>query len=173
VIHQLTDLPYGLAPAQMAQAAARNARVRDEGTRKLVAAAIAAGCTRMVAQSIAWAYAPGPRPYREDSPLDLDAEGQRGVSVGGVAALEQAVLGTAALRGSVLRYGQLYGPGTGSAEPAGASPLHVEAAAWAALLALQKSAIGIFNVSADNPDVSNEKARRELGWQPALRLPRP
>src|ERR1041385_8824134 len=35
VIHQLTDLPAGLDPSKMAEAAPRNARIRDEGTRNL------------------------------------------------------------------------------------------------------------------------------------------
>jgi hypothetical protein len=39
----------------MAEAIARNARIRDEGTRNLVEAAIAADAHRLVAQSIAWA----------------------------------------------------------------------------------------------------------------------
>src|SRR3569832_2219477 len=60
VIHQLTDLPAGLDPSKMTEAIARNARIRDEGTRNLVEAAKAAGARRLIAQSIAWAYAPGP-----------------------------------------------------------------------------------------------------------------
>src|SRR5215475_10251430 len=56
LIHQLTDLPRGLDPAQMGAAVARNARIRTEGTRNLVAAAVAAGARRFIAQSIAWAY---------------------------------------------------------------------------------------------------------------------
>lgn len=170
VIHQLTDLPHGLDPRHMAEAVVRNARLRSDGTRNLVAAARAAGCRRLVAQSIAWAYAPGTKPYQEDQPLDLAATGDRAISVAGVAALEQATLGAAPLTGTVLRYGQLYGPGTGTARPAGASPVHVEAAAWAALLAMQRSPGGIFNIAEDNPDVSSQKAQRELGWNPAWRL---
>jgi len=38
VVHQLSDLPPGLDPSKMAQALVNNARVRDEGTRNLVAA---------------------------------------------------------------------------------------------------------------------------------------
>src|SRR6185295_902153 len=74
VIHQLTDLPPALDPTQMEAGRARNARIREEGTRNLVAAAIPAGAKRMIAQSIAFAYAPGPTPYREDSPLDPSAQ---------------------------------------------------------------------------------------------------
>jgi len=170
VVHQLTDLPRGLETSRMAQAVVDNARIRDEGTRNLVAAALAGGAECIVAQSIAWAYQPGTKPYLETQPLELDAEGSRRTSVRGVAALERQVLGAPALHATVLRYGQLYGPNTGSERPAGASPLHVEAAAYAALLALQKSPGGIFNIAEDNPDVSSDEAKRVLGWSPALRL---
>lgn len=129
VIHQLTDLSAGLDPARMAEAVRNNARIRDEGTRNLIAAAIAAGSDRLIAQSIAWAYRPGATPYDETSPLDVDAEGARGISVRGAAALERQVLEAAPLNGTVLRYGQIYGPGTGADAPKGSSPLHVEAAA--------------------------------------------
>ncbi|MEU4387485.1 NAD(P)H-binding protein [Promicromonospora sp. NPDC023805] len=53
VMHQLTDLPDNAAdiPAR----AAANSRMRTEGTANLLAAALAAGGARMLAQSIAWA----------------------------------------------------------------------------------------------------------------------
>ncbi|MCF5029628.1 NAD-dependent epimerase/dehydratase family protein [Pseudomonas syringae] len=168
VIHQLTDLPRGLSPELMAKAVENNARIRTEGTRNLVAAARAAGATRLIAQSIAWAYRPGDTPYLETSPLDVEAQGSRGISVGGVAALEQQVLSEPALNGTVLRYGQLYGPDTGTDEPTGTSPVHVQAAARAVLLALQKEQSGIFNITQDSPTVSNEKAKRILGWSPSV-----
>jgi nucleoside-diphosphate-sugar epimerase len=171
VMHQLTDLPPLLDPSEMADATVRNARVRDEGTRNLVRAALAAGCNRLVAQSIAWAYAPGSKPYDETQPLDLSAQGSRKISVGGAAALERWILTTPELNGTVLRYGQIYGPGTSNAVPTGTSPVHVEAAAWAALLAVQRRATGVFNVAEDHAEVSSEKAKRELGWNPASRLP--
>ncbi|WP_024684172.1 NAD-dependent epimerase/dehydratase family protein [Pseudomonas syringae] len=168
VIHQLTDLPRGLSPELMAKAVENNARIRTEGTRNLVAAARAAGATRLIAQSIAWAYRPGDTPYLETYPLDVEAQGSRGISVGGVAALEKQVLSEPTLNGTVLRYGQLYGPDTGTDEPTGTSPVHVEAAARAALLALQTEQSGIFNITQDNPTVSNEKAKRILGWSPTV-----
>ncbi|TSE00207.1 NAD(P)-dependent oxidoreductase [Mesorhizobium intechi] len=170
VVHQLTDLPPGLDPSRMGEAVVRNARIRDEGTRNLVAAAVASGVRRMVAQSIAWAYAPGPEPHGEADPLDGGASGTRGISVSGVIALERAVL-DAPFAGVVLRYGQLYGPGTGTHAAAGASPLHVDAAAHAALLALDKGAPGIFNVAEPNQAVSTQKAVEELGWRADFRLP--
>ncbi|KTB63456.1 NAD-dependent epimerase/dehydratase family protein [Pseudomonas syringae] len=168
VIHQLTDLPRGLSPELMAKAVENNARIRTEGTRNLVAAARAAGATRLIAQSIAWAYRSGDTPYLETCPLDVEAQGSRGISVGGVAALEKQVLSEPTLNGTVLRYGQLYGPDTGTDEPTGTSPVHVEAAARAALLALQTEQSGIFNITQDSPTVSNEKAKRILGWSPTV-----
>jgi len=170
VIHQLTDLPPGLDPTRMGEAIARNARIRDEGTHNLVEAAKAARARHLVAQSIAWAYAPGPEPHGEADPLNSGAEGGRGVSVGGVIALERRVLAAEALTGVVLRYGHLYGPGTG-AETAADPAVHVDAAAYAALLAVERGAPGAFNVAEPNGHVTTGKAVSELGWRADFRLP--
>ena len=62
VMHQLTDLAAVHDPTERSSALARNARIRDEGTRNLVEAARKAGARRLIAQSIAWAYAPGRGP---------------------------------------------------------------------------------------------------------------
>lgn len=171
VIHQLTDLPAGLDPSRMGEAIVRNARIRDEGTRNLVRAAIAAGARRMVAQSIAWAYAAGPEPHTEADPLDSGAQGDRGISMAGVIALEKWVLQSPPLAGVVLRYGQLYGPGTGRDAPAGSAPLHVDAAAYAALLAVDSAVSGAVNVAEANSYISTQKAVGELGWRADYRLP--
>ena len=87
VMHQLTDLPDDAA--KIPELGARNDRMLGEGTRNLVAAAEAAAAARILAQSIAWEL-PGDRglTYHEHERAVLDA--------GGV----------------VIRYGQLYGPGT-------------------------------------------------------------
>ncbi|MFV3412827.1 NAD-dependent epimerase/dehydratase family protein [Pseudomonas nitroreducens] len=170
VIHQLTDLPAGLDPVLMPAAQPRNARLRREGTANLVAAARAAGVERMVAQSIAWAYAPGELPLHEEQPLDLGAEGPRAVSVGGVAALEEAVLGARPVEGIVLRYGRLYGPGTGADAADPRLAVHVDDAARAALLALEWGAPGAYNIAEQDIEVSSARARHRLGWQPGFRL---
>jgi nucleoside-diphosphate-sugar epimerase len=131
----------------MEEAVRRNAHIRKQGTANLLEAVLSVGVRPFIAQSIAWAYRSGAAPHAEDDPLDSDAQGARAISVGGIAALEQAVLCTPGLRGCVLRYGQIYGPGTGSADAAGKPmPLHVEAAAWAAVLALEKGATGAYGV---------------------------
>jgi NAD(P)H-binding len=87
VMHQLTDLPDDAA--NIPELAARNDRMRREGTRNLLAAAEAAGAGRILAQSIAW-----------------EQPGDRGVAT---RAYENSVLNVG---GVVIRYGQLYGPGT-------------------------------------------------------------
>jgi uncharacterized protein YbjT (DUF2867 family) len=104
VMHQLTDLPDD--PAAIPERAAANARIRTEGTANLLAAARAAGGARVVAQSIAWTP-----PGRGDA----------------VARHEAAVLDAG---GVVVRYGQLYGPGTYyEAEPPAHPRIHVDDAA--------------------------------------------
>jgi nucleoside-diphosphate-sugar epimerase len=165
VVHQLTDLA--------GEDRAANARLRIEGTRNLVDAALAAGVETMVAQSIAWIYAPGATPAVEDDPLDAEASAFPGVS-----ALEEAV--ATMPRGVVLRYGMLYGPGTyhdrrGSTAAdiiaarvplvEGAtgmySWLHVADAASAAVAALERGTPGLYNVVDDEPAPQPE-------WLPVL-----
>jgi uncharacterized protein YbjT (DUF2867 family) len=87
IVHLLTDLPND--QAEISRFTEANARIRREGTRNLLAAAEAAGTARFLAESVAWRL-----------------EGDAGAAVD---ELERAVLGVG---GVVLRYGQLYGPGT-------------------------------------------------------------
>lgn len=169
VVHQLTDLPPGLDPAKMAEARVRNARVREVGTRNLVAAAIAAGVARMVAQSVAFAYAPSATPHSEESPLAVDAaDASTALLARSIADLEQQVL-NAAFAGIVLRYGKLYGPGTGFEEPRTGGPLHVDAAADAARRAMTSGAPGVYNIAERDGAVSSLKAERALGWSADFR----
>jgi len=163
VIHQLTDLPPALDQRLLADAIPRNARLRELGTRNLIDAAIQAGVKRFIAQSIAFAYAGEQHPYREEDPLDTEAEGLRGISARGVSSLEQQVL-SAPFTGIVLRYGRLYGPGTGYGAPFSATPLHVDGAAKAACLALTQGTQGIYNIAEDDGTVATDKAKEELGW---------
>ena len=170
VMHQLTDLPAGLEPSQMAEGTRRNARMRSEGTQNLVAAALQAGTPRLIAQSIAWMYSPGPEPHGEGDTLDVCAQGTRAITVTGVATLERLVLASPPIKGVVLRYGHLYGPGTGTEAPGQPPLLHVDAAAAAALLAIEKGRSGIYNIAEPNTYISTEKARCELGFEPNYRL---
>ena len=180
VIHQLTSLPPRLDFADPSVFDANNL-VRIEGTRNLVDAALATGARRVVAQSIAFVYAPtGDRIKDEDAPLFTDAAPPFGGVVAAVAELERLVTSSAGIDGLVLRYGLLYGPGTAhdrrgstAADIIAArvplvegatgmySWLHVEDAASAAVAALQRGAPGIYNVVDDEPAPQPE-------WLPAL-----
>jgi nucleoside-diphosphate-sugar epimerase len=113
VLYQLTDLPD--EAADLALFSDRNDRMRGEGTRNLLAAAAAARPGRVIAQSIAW---------------ELPSEHRRAVT----AAHERAVLHAG---GVVIRYSQLYGPGTFyPAAPPEPPRIHVDAAARQTLPAL-------------------------------------
>jgi nucleoside-diphosphate-sugar epimerase len=84
--------------------------------------------------------------------------------------LENAVINAPGMVGIVLRYGRLYGPGTWNM-PNARVPLHVDAAAHAALLAVTRGSSGVYNIAEDDGTVSIEKARVGLGFDPAFRLP--
>jgi len=169
VMHQLTDLAYAPNTPGFEEGLERNARLRIAGTRNLVAAAKATGVRRLIAQSIAFVYAPGEGARVESDPLDLAATGIRKRMVNGVVALEDATLEMP--EGIVLRYGLLYGPGTWfENEKRGKPALHVDAAAQAALLAVTKGAPGIYNIAEDDAAISSEKAKREFGFDAAFRI---
>ena len=163
VIHQLTDLPQSAADRGDPDVLERNARVRIEGTQHLVDAALQCGAKRILAQSLAFAYAGGLEPHAEGDPLDE--------SRSSVITLERLVLASPPLIGTVLRFGSFYGPGTWFAEPSGNVPVHVDAAAWATLLALERSAAGVFNIAEEHGYATAARARDVLGWRPSFRLP--
>lgn len=175
VIHQLTSLSEG--------SSAENARIRIEGTRNLVDAAKQAKITKMIAQSISWAYEPGSAPAAEETALDVNAPAPRSITINGVTALEEAVKEIPEY--VILRYGTLYGPATWY-DKAGATAekvrnqelkatdgvssfVHVQDAANAACQALEWPT-GTYNIVDDEPAKGTE-------WLPvyaeALHAPRP
>jgi nucleoside-diphosphate-sugar epimerase len=168
VIHQLTDLPHVFDEAQLAASYPRNARIRTEGTHNLIAAAKAASARRFIVQSIAFGYAAGAEPHTEADPLNV-TDGPRAVTVRGAAEMERQVL-TAGMEAILLRYGFFYGPGAWTNEPHRKPPLHVDAAAHAAAIAVTRGQPGIYNIAEDDGTVAIAKARRELGFDPAFRL---
>jgi nucleoside-diphosphate-sugar epimerase len=170
VIHQLTDLPSAPGTPGYEDGQRLNARLRIEGTRNLMAAAQAAGAKHVIAQSIAFIYAPGKKPYHESDPLFTQADGVRAIAVPAVMALENAVLHTPGVNGIVLRYGLFYGPGTWYDTAPRPPSIHIDAAAHATLLALERGKPGVYNIAEDDGAVSIAKARVELGFDPMMRL---
>lgn len=112
VINEATDLPDD--PALIQQFGPANNRIRREGTSNVLAAGKEAGAKRFLAQSVAWT---------------LPGEGGRAALE-----LERMVLEAG---GTVLRYGQLYGPGTYHEEGLPSHPrIHVDEAARRTVAAL-------------------------------------
>ncbi len=153
----------------VAEAIARNAQLRREGTANLVRAAAASGVRRIIVQSIAWAYASAEQQYAETDVLDTSAEGLRRTTVAGVVELEAAVLENDSFAGYVLRYGQIYGGDSGVSFPTGSCPVHVDAAAYAALLAVTRGTPGAYNIEDLGTSVTIQKAIDLLGWDLAFR----
>ncbi|MCC6317892.1 MAG: NAD(P)-dependent oxidoreductase [Gemmatimonadaceae bacterium] len=171
VIHQLTDLPKQFEHDALREALPRNARLREVGTRHLVDACVDAGVGHVIVQSIAFAYAPGPIPQSEDAPLNIDAADKMAAQTArAVHVMERLVL-SGPFRGVVLRYGRLYGPGTWTDVPPSAAPVHVDAAAEAARLALTRGEAGVYNVAEPDGTVSITRTVTQLGWDPSFRMP--
>ena len=178
VVHEMTSLPDRIDLRKPDYGP--NNRIRREGTRNLLAAARAAGAGRMVAQSIAFMYAPaGGWVKDEEAALMTGGEGAFDESVDATVSLEQQVSGAEGIEGLVLRYGWFYGPGTfygldgSTAEDvrkrkfpvvgAGTgtfSFIHVDDAATATVAAVERGAPGLYNVVDDEPARMSE-------WIPA------
>jgi 2-alkyl-3-oxoalkanoate reductase len=192
IVHQLTAIPQRLDPRKIVRDFAMTDRLRTEGTRNLVAAAQAVGGARVIAQSIAFAYAPGPPGtlHVEDDPLTSDPPAQFVRSAQAVAELERSVLGA---HGLVLRYGYFYGPGTSISQRGslGAevtkrrlpivggghgvwSFIHVEDAARATAAALTRGDSAAYNVVDDEPAPVHDwvpALAQALGAKPPRRVP--
>ena len=170
VIHQLTDLTTRDGQLIGTDELARNARLRDVGTANLVEAAEGAGVRRLIAASVAWLRHPAGRAYHEAELVEPGNESEESATDTGVAALERQVM-SARAEDIVLRYGRLYGPGTGVAGHAPPPAVHVDAAAWAAALAIDRGTPGIYNVVDDVGQIASHKARESFGWTPSMRRP--
>ena len=207
-------------------------RLRTEATDHLLAAGRAVGARRFVAQSFGafrFARAGGPVQTEAD-PLDLDAPAPQRTVVEALLYLERAVTTIEWGEGLALRYGGFYGPGTSislAPDAQMAAPIrrrrfpivgdgggvfsyiHIEDAAAASAVAVERGRPGVYYVVDDDPapvrewlpvlasaldakpprhvprwlgrlaagetatvmmteakGASNEKAKRELGWQP-------
>lgn len=165
VIHQLTALSH--------RDFDQTSRLREEGTRNLIDAALAVGVKHVIAQSISFAYEPGEVPATEDVPLDVCASVPRKQLVASIRTLEFTVKEMPHY--VILRYGAFYGPDTFYANDgfvahqirqkqipatdAITSFIHVNDAASATVLALGWPS-GVFNIVDDEPV-------RGIDWIPA------
>jgi nucleoside-diphosphate-sugar epimerase len=172
VIHQMTALGQMKSMKRFDDEFALTNLLRTEGTDHLLEGARAAGARRFVAQSFGnWNYErTGTAPKRETDGLDPDPPAQQRRALAAIRYLEAAVGAADGLDGVVLRYGNLYGPGTGFAADGAIVPLlrkrrwpiigdgtgiwsfvHVDDAAAATVAAVEHAAPGIYNIVDDDP----------------------
>ncbi|MFT2140321.1 NAD-dependent epimerase/dehydratase family protein [Staphylococcus sp. GDY8P145P] len=163
-----------------------NTKVRIEGTKNLVEAAIKHDVPHIQSQSIAFVYEAGDTLATEETSLDYDASGDRKITVDGVEGLEKE---SARLNKHViLRYGLLYGPGTWYGKDrmiynqfingevtmtdGVQSFIHIDDAVETAIQALNFES-GIYNVADDEPVKGDDWAKwyaNELNVSPTLNI---
>ena len=169
IVHQLTAIGR-IDPRHMERDFAATNRLRTEGTDHLLAAGRAVGVRRIVAQSHIVCYErSGSWIKTEEDGYDHAPPRQARANLEAIRHLEQAVLAATWAEGIVLRYGWFYGPGANQ-KPAGSPGVHVDAAAQAAVLAIERGAPGAYNIAEPSPHATIEKAQRELGWDPNYRM---
>lgn len=195
VVHQMTALASTLRLKHFDDDFAQTNRLRTDGTMYLLAAARAAGASSVVAQSYSgWPNARhGSRVKTEADPLDRHPPKAMSKTLDAIRALEDMVTQASELKGTVLRYGSLYGPGTSLSADGEIvalirrrrfpvigsgtgvwSFIHVDDAARATQLALERGVIGTFNIVDDDPaEVSAwlPELARAVGARPPVRLP--
>ncbi len=174
IVHQATALADLRFSRNFDRTFAQTNRLRTKGTDALLAVAREAGVRRFVAQSFAsYRYAREGGPVKtEDDPLDPNPLPTTRESQAAMRYLDQAVTDAG---GVALRYGGFYGAANdGLVEPVRkrqfpivgdgggiSSFIHLDDAAAATVLALERDAAGIYNIVDDDPAPARE-------WLPVL-----
>jgi nucleoside-diphosphate-sugar epimerase len=170
VVNELTDLAKPLNPRKYGEWLEGTNRLRREGTKNLADAAVAAGASKFISQSVAFAYSFDPGLKTEESPVIGAAAGEMGAAMD---ELERVTL--AAPGGIVLRYGFFYGPSTSYDRDGhqiemirkrqmpivgggnGRFPfIHVDDAASATVAAIERGQPGVYNVVDDEPAAGHD-----------------
>jgi 2-alkyl-3-oxoalkanoate reductase len=203
IVHQLTALsgPMSIRDArhpERSSAFTMTNRLRTEATDHLLAAGRAVGARRFVAQSFGafrWARTGGPV-LTEADPIDLDPPAALRMALPGILHVERAVTTIEWGEGLALRYGGFYGPGTGislAPDAVMAAPIrkrrfpivgdgggvwshvHIEDAATATAVAVERGEPGVYNVVDDEPAPVREwlpVLASALDAKPPRRIPR-
>lgn len=182
VIHQMTALSGGLDLRDFANSFALTNRLRTEGTDHLLSAAQEVGAKRFIVQSFAgWPNEQTGGPVKtEEDPLQANPHEAIRETLDAIKHLESVSTSAPGIDGLALRYGGIYGPGQylgsgGEMLEAVASrklPLigraggissfiHIEDAAAATALAVDRGAPGLYNIVDDEPSPASE-------WLPYL-----
>jgi 2-alkyl-3-oxoalkanoate reductase len=188
IVHQATALAGVTDVKHFDRSFAQTNRLRTEGTDALLAGARVAGVQHFVAQSFAgWPYArESERVKTEEDPLDPTPVPAMRETLAAIRHLEQVVTETG---GVALRYGGLYGsPDDAQLElvrkrrfplvgDGGGiwSFVHLDDAAAATVLALERRASGVYNIVDDEPAPVREwlpALAKTIGAKPPRRVPR-
>jgi 2-alkyl-3-oxoalkanoate reductase len=203
IVHELTALsgPMSMRDARhpdRSRAVIMTNRLRTDATDHLLAAGHAVGARRFVAQSIAaFRFDRAGAPVQtEAEPLDPNPPAALRTGQEAILHLERAVTTIGWGEGLVLRYGSFYGPGTGISLAADAvmagpvrkrrfpivghgggiwSHVHIEDAAAATAVAVERGRPGIYNIVDDDPAPVREwlpALASAVGAKPPRRVPR-
>jgi nucleoside-diphosphate-sugar epimerase len=187
VVHQMSSLAGKLDPKHFDRSFAITNRLRTEGLDHLVAAAQATGVRHIVAQSYTgWPnIRSGGWVKDEEDPLDPEPPTAQRESLAAIRYLEESVQKEG---GTVLRYGGFYGDTSDAMIPlvrrrrfplvgggnGYTSWVHLDDAASATVLALERGARGVFNIVDDDPAPASEwlpYLADCVGAKPPRRLP--
>ena len=191
IVHEMTAIAGKPDMKHMDRWYATTNRLRTEGTDHLLAAAQATGVSHFVAQSYAsWnGVRTGGCVKTEEDPLDPMAGTAAHAVMEAIRHLEGVVVEAG---GAALRYGWLYAPGASSLDALVAlvrkrqfplvgggtgytSWVHLDDAASATVLAVERQAKGVFNVVDDEPAPVSEwlpYLAACAGAKPPLRVPK-
>lgn len=194
VIHQMTALAGKVDFRRFDRWFATTNELRTKGTDYLIRAARQARARRLIVQSYSgWPnIREGSAVKSEEDPLDPDPPKLQRESMAAIRHIESTVPAVEGLEGVVLRYGGLYGPGTGVTSAEGIdlirkrrfpvvgdgggvwSFVHTSDAASATVAALDHGAPGVYNVVDDEPAPAREwlpYLAEVIGAKPPRRVP--
>lgn len=179
IVHQMTALADMRSLRRVDRVFAATNELRTRGTDNLLAAAERAGARRVVAQGHGFLYEQSGGPVKtEDDPAERRPVPSAARTVEAIRYVDETVR-LRAPEGIVLRYGAFYGAGASDplvemvrkrqmpvlpylAEVAGAKP-PLRVPAWLGRLLAGEFAVAQMTGARG---VSNEKAKKELGWEP-------
>jgi nucleoside-diphosphate-sugar epimerase len=196
VMHQLSALSTAAGSARrFDREFASTNRLRTDGLDHLLAAAVAAGARRFIAQSFTgWPNQRTGGPVKtEQDPLDPHPAAGSRQTLAALRYLESAVVSADRIEGLALRYGLFYGPGTGLALDGAICQLvrkrrlpvvgggsgvwsfiHLDDAASATVAAVELGAPGLYNIVDDEPARIAEwlpYLAEAIGAKPPQRVP--
>jgi 2-alkyl-3-oxoalkanoate reductase len=195
IVHQLTALSGPPNLRNFDSYFAMTNRLRTEGTDHLLAAAQAAGTRRFVAQSFTgWPNERTGGPVKtEEDPIDPRPTKASRETVAAIRHVESAVTRARDIEGMVLRYGVFYGPGNALGTGGQLvemvrkrqlpvvgggtgvwSFIHIDDAAEATLVAVERGAPGRYNIVDDDPAPVHQwlpYLAQVIGAKPPMRLP--